>query len=231
MALIKYGGGVASMSGKQGGAVHGRGRTGATIRDWTKPCNPANAKQSQARARFAQQSSGWGNLTDAQRDAWNAFAQTSARANRQGDIYVPTGRQLYVELNGYLKLAQQGAITDPPVGLVPPTIKDDLQIAIEEISDTLTLFDITDGAADATVKWLVYAAPPQMTGRNNVNRQMRFLGPFDPAAAVSIDAAYIAVFGDLVPLGARLQIQLQAVGMTTGLSSTVLTILGTAVAG
>lgn len=228
MALIKYGGGVASMSGKQGGAVHGRGRTGATIRDWTKPCNPANAKQSQARARFGQQSAGWGNLTDAQRDSWNAFAQTQSRSNRQGDIYVPTGRQMYIELNANLKLTGQAAITAPPVGEPPPTINAALALAVVEAGGALDSMVVSGGAVDATVMWVFRGAPAQMTGRSNVNRQMRFLYAVAAGVTVDIIDPYSEIFGTVMPLGARVQIEVFAVTKLTGLASPKLTIIATA---
>lgn len=228
MALVKYGGGVASMSGKQGGAVHSRGRTGAIIKDWTKPCNPANAKQSQRRASFAGQTAAWGLLTDAQRSAWNAFAASMTRLNRQGDSYVPTGRQMYIELNANLNLIGQVSITAPPIGSVPPTIPSALTLTVTEAANVLATMLVAGGATDATILVYVKAAPPQMTGRANVQRQFRSIGSFTAGASVNIKSAYQTQFGAVMPLGGNVQVSVSFINKTTGLASPELVVLGTA---
>lgn len=230
MALVKFGQGVAGMSGKIGGTVMSRGRTGAIAKNWAKPVNAMSAKQTRSRATFQAQSAAWGNLTDLQRDQWDAFASTQTRLNRQGDVYVPAGRQMYNELNSNLQLIGQAAISVPPVGEVPPTIDPDLVLAIEEAAGVLDSLAITGGAVDANVLWYVMAAPAQMTGRSNVYRQMRSIGSFAAGATVDIEAAFVLVFGSVVPLGARLQIVVRSITKATGLASSKLTILGTAVA-
>jgi hypothetical protein len=162
MALIKYGQGVASMSGKQGGSVHSRGRTGAVIKDWTKPCNPITPAQSQRRATFSAQTAAWGNLTNAQRSSWNAWAQTQSRLNRQGDVYVPTGRQMYIELNANLQLIGQAAITAPPQGSVPPAVASALTLTATITAGAVTALSVAGGSTDATVLYYIKGAPAQM---------------------------------------------------------------------
>lgn len=230
MALVKYGQGVAGMSGKIGGTIHSRGRTGATVKNWTKPCNAMTAKQTRRRATFQQQSSAWGDLTDVQRRGWDAYAQTQIRLNRQGDAYVPSGRQIYTELNSNLTLVGSANIVAPPIGQAPPAIDPDLAIGVEETAGVLTEFLLTGGATDATVSWVIDGAPPQLTGRQNVTRQMRFLGVGVAGASVDIEAMYVGVFGSTMPLAANVQIRVRAVTKATGLSSTILLVEGIAVA-
>jgi hypothetical protein len=227
MALIKYGQGVASMSGKQGGSVHSRGRTGAIIRNWTKPCNPTTASQTQRRANFAGQTAAWGALTNAQRLAWNGWAQTQSRINRQGDVYVPTGRQMYIELNANLILAGQAAITAPPIGSVPPTVAAALGMTATITAGALTVLSVTGGSTDATVVYYVKGAPGQKTGRTNVNRQFRSLGSFTASAAVNILTGYTAIFGSVMAIGTQVQVLVKVINKTTGLASPDLLVLAT----
>ncbi|GAH76569.1 unnamed protein product [marine sediment metagenome] len=50
MALIKYGVGIADASGSAGGVVFARNKSGAYIRNRTKPVNPKSTRQEAARA-------------------------------------------------------------------------------------------------------------------------------------------------------------------------------------
>jgi len=228
MALVKYGQGVAGMSGKLGGTIFSRGRTGAVTKNWAKPVNAMSATQTQRRATFQARSAGWGLLTDAQRDQWEAFAATQSRLNRMGDVYVPAGRQMYAECNSNLSLIGQATIAVPPVGEVPPAIDPALTLTVTEAAGVLATMIVVGGAADATVLWYVKAAPAQMTGRSNVQRQMRTIGSFAAGATLSIKNAYAAVFGTVTPLGSRTQIMISAIDKTSGLSSVKLLVVGTA---
>ena len=127
MGIVKFGGGVAAISGKVAGNVYARNRAGAYIRKWAKPVNAASIRQQEVRAAFGENSSGWGALTDTQRTAWNALAAASERLNRLGDSYVPTGRQIFIEANQNLATAGETLLTDPPSNLTREAAPDSAQ--------------------------------------------------------------------------------------------------------
>lgn len=225
MALIKYGGGVASMAGKQGGSVHARNRAGAYIRNWAKPTGGPTAIQTVRRTTFAAQSAGWQTITQDQRDAWDTWANRLTMLNRQGDEYVPTGRQMYMSCNNNLALIGAANIEDPPTSGVPPTINPDTGITATESGGIANRLRMDDGFVADQEFWLVYSTPIQTGGKNNLNTQFRAIGVFTPAENVPILDEYSMIFGIDWPFKSRLQVKYRTINNLTGLSSPWLVIL------
>jgi len=69
----------AILSGKLGGAVYSRNKSGAYIRNYVKPTNANTKAQQSARANFAGAASGFGTLGETKRQGWNEFAITNFR--------------------------------------------------------------------------------------------------------------------------------------------------------
>lgn len=119
--LVKLGALVAVASGAMGGIVAARNRSGAYLRNRTIPVDPSSTAQNIQRSRMAAGASLWRALTEAQRQAWNAKAATTAFVNRVGETIHLTGMNLFVRSSNLLQSAGLGAITDPPVN---PIIQD-----------------------------------------------------------------------------------------------------------
>src|SRR3974390_1246506 len=80
------------------------GRYGLVSRRRVIPANPRTRRQTEVRSNLAIQARRFGELTDAQRDAWNAEAATYRSHRRQGQSGPLTGLHLFVRVNCKLAL-------------------------------------------------------------------------------------------------------------------------------
>jgi len=115
MALIKLGPTIAMAAGSIGGATYARNRYGAYIRNRTKPVDPGSANQNAYRTRVSSAVAAWQALTAAQRDAFNAKAQTTILVNRIGESFHPSGINLYIRTYNLCDIAGHSQVTTPPV--------------------------------------------------------------------------------------------------------------------
>ncbi len=219
MALIKYGGGVSVIAGKQGGAVHARNRAGAYIRNWAKPSGGPTASQTVRRAQFAAQSNAWRDLTDAQREDWNTFAAGMTAFNRLADAYTPTGRQVFISCNQNLSLVGEAAILDAPFGAVPPSIAHGWTTNFIVAGGIVTNIFAVPLSATFTGPYLVFAAPPQLGQKVNQILQYRVITAVDLTSGPDMAAAYIAIFGATAALDYTFRMKFRAVDPLSGLSS------------
>lgn len=226
MALIKYGGGVSSMSGKQGGSVHARNRAGAYIRNWAKPTNAPTDVQTARRATFANQSAGWSGLDPDDRAAWGAWANSLTMLNRQGDEYIPTGRQMYMSLNNNLAIIGADPIDLPPTGATPPTINPGSEILAEQTDGELTIMRLRFGYVVAGEFFIIQAAPVQTGGKHNLATMYRQIITGPSAHPFPCGDDYIARFGPTTPVGGVMKLKYRTVDEATGLSSPWLIVEG-----
>jgi|TARA_R110000868_G_scaffold8547_2_gene44154 hypothetical protein len=117
---IKFGAIVVAGSGKIGGHVASKNRGGAYLRTKVTPTNPNTPAQAGARALLASLSTGWSELTEAQRDSWNGAVKDYATTDIFGDIKNPSGINLYVKLNANLISSGQTALTSAPMKVEIP---------------------------------------------------------------------------------------------------------------
>jgi hypothetical protein len=117
---IKFGAIVVAGSGKIGGHVASKNRGGAYLRTKVTPTNPNSPAQAGARALLASLSTGWSELTEAQRDSWNGAVKDYATTDIFGDIKNPSGINLYVKLNANLLGSGQSALTSAPAKVEIP---------------------------------------------------------------------------------------------------------------
>jgi hypothetical protein len=117
---IKFGAIVVAGSGKIGGHVASKNRGGAYLRTKVTPTNPNSPAQAGARALLASLSTGWSELSEAQRDSWNGAVKDYATTDIFGDIKNPSGINLYVKLNANLLGSGQGALTTAPAKVEIP---------------------------------------------------------------------------------------------------------------
>ena len=75
MAIIK-GSLIGELSGKLGGQVFSRNRSGAYIRQYVIPVNPNTVAQQNARSRFSSAAGGYHTLSDTQKAHWQEYANS-----------------------------------------------------------------------------------------------------------------------------------------------------------
>lgn len=73
------------ISGKVGGNIFSRNKGGAYIKKFSKPTNPATAKQSALRNKLSLASKAWANLDREVKDAYNNWAADHPVLNRLGE--------------------------------------------------------------------------------------------------------------------------------------------------
>lgn len=99
MAKVKFGMMMTDASGKLGGQVFSKNRSGSYVRTKVTPSNPQTPAQQQIRATLGAISSAWSGLTDAQRASWNGAVNDWKKTDIFGDLKNPTGKNLFTSLN------------------------------------------------------------------------------------------------------------------------------------
>src|ERR1035437_3134519 len=101
-------------SGKEGLNVSMSGRYGQVRRALVIPTNPRTAAQLGVREIFTGVAKRWRALTQVQRDAWIAVAETQKSKSRLGQSGPLTGSQLFVKVNATLAQFGQAEVDVPP---------------------------------------------------------------------------------------------------------------------
>lgn len=115
---------ASNIRGKVGDQVFAANRAGPFVRDYVVPSNPNTTKQQQARGVMTSAKVRWDGLSDSQRLAWEAAAQSRAwmQRSKQGRNYQASGFQLFMKLNlslGYFATT----LDDPPTRQQFPSVK------------------------------------------------------------------------------------------------------------
>lgn len=230
MGIIKFGGGVAAISGKIGGTVYARNRSGAYARTWAKPTNTPTAKQSANRLAFGNVSKDWAGLTSSQQGGWDALASTVSRLNRLGDAYTPTGRQVFLESANNMRVIGQTPLTDAPVSLLQPTI--DGYPVFEVVVDTgaLDSYGITGLAAQSGISYVLESTIAFGQQKTNFSLDYRQLKVAITGATIAALADYIAAYGSVANVGDWYSARLRYIDTANGMSSPPLILTTQAVA-
>lgn len=187
MAKVAFGGLVAELRGTLGNDVYTRNRSGSIVRTKT-----ANAYIHTANRDFAIQTRHdavdlWANtLTQAQRDAWNGFAQGQIPTRTSLASNHLTGQLWFLRLNMSLL-----ADVYPP-NLFPPT---DLQIT-QPTAFAITLIDVSATQMiltfapplDANHTLILQATPSISPGISNWKGKVGYIGEVPPETASPYNA-------------------------------------------
>lgn len=120
MAKIKLSAiGITNISGKSGGSVFARNKNGNYVRRLGIATQPQTAKQTMVRNLFGVISRMWGNLTQAQRDAWKTWGAVNPKTDQFGDSRPLTGRQAFISANSNLQSVSLGTLAEPIFSLIP----------------------------------------------------------------------------------------------------------------
>lgn len=215
MGLVKYGAGIVQVSGSIAGDVHARNRFGNYIRPRTKPVNPRSARQENIRAILSYLAEYWhGDLSAAQRAAWEVYAAAVAMKNRLGETIYLTGYNHFIRTNTTFYMYSGFVVDAAPVILSLPEKDATLVVSAEDVA--LQQFTFTysnaDWAADGETKsrLLLYQGIPQLASRNFFDGPWRYMYAVDTIEGAAGTATCDAVF----PFGAGQKIWFQARLMT-----------------
>jgi len=190
------------------------GRYGPVGRCHVIPANPRTKRQSEVRRNLAEQARRFGELTDAQREAWHAAAATYRSHPRQGQSGPLTGLHLFVRVNCKLALFGLAPLDTPP----PPPVFPELAPQELVITNTAGVIAVKLVCpADPGNNTVLRASRPQSAGVG-ICREFRIIGmcPAPVAGLADITALYTACFGP-PPVGRR--IFLRASTMVSGFES------------
>lgn len=102
-ALIKLGGGISAITGSVGGTTFARNKSGAYMRQWTKPVNPRSPLQNTRRAIMARLARSWSSdLTPQERTDWRAYVMGTTWTNKLGETIEIGGNAAFMRLNALL---------------------------------------------------------------------------------------------------------------------------------
>lgn len=211
----KFGAIVVDGRGKIGGHVASKNRAGSYFRTKVTPVNPSTVDQQNQRNQLAGLSSGWRDLTAAQRSAWNAAVGDYAKTDIFGDLRNPSGFNLYQRLNQNLLGVGIAVISDPPAAGAVDAFTS-LSIDAANGTQTLTLTFAAAIASGMSVK--VFATPALSAGKSFVKSEYRLIDAIDntDTSPYSAETAYIAKFGSIGAAGQKIFVKMVQVNETTG---------------
>lgn len=219
MALIKFGMMMTDARGKLGGHVFTKARNGATIRTKVSPANPQTPAQSLSRSIFATVSSTWRTLDEDDRVAWNAAVNDYSRTNVFGDNYLPSGKNLFTQLNCNLLNVGLPIIQNPPSPLTFDGIFVDGVTVIN--ADTALTPSFPNGTPGIEYIKVMEASKPFSAGKFNFSgaysKVMQWTSAAPPTSA-QLYSAYVAKYG--VPTtGQKIAFRFYVISVDTGQKS------------
>lgn len=149
MAKFMPGPVVAEIRGSVGGTVFSRNRYGAICRYRAKPTVSVTAPALAAKARMTAATQLWQTMSDAERLAWNQWADGNPIVGALGEAQILTGHVASVGINCRLQLMGIAMVTAPPITPAPAplttmTVAPDATLSGCDITFTATPTGATD---------------------------------------------------------------------------------------
>lgn len=225
MSKVLFGSFVVDMRGKVGGTVYSRAKGIATARNKVTPVNRRTAGQQLARSVFGNQSAGWRQLSQAQRDTWIAGAPNFVFKDVFGGNKTLSGQQLFVSINSNLLKIQRPSITDCPTPQGANVVLDGPGLLLTYSATptpSLTL-DASNVSSNAPITLYLRATPPMSQGISNpagrfssmqTAQDVPSIAPI--AASTPITALYSSKFGVLPPSGSVIWLEATPINEDTG---------------
>lgn len=137
------------LSGKMNGIVASHNRGGRYLRTLVIPTNPNTPAQQEVRSIMANLAAAWGEvLTQANRDAWEAYAANVPLTNRLGDAIHVSGQNMFIRCNSARVNAGEARVDQGPatfnmgeMGVVSITASVSTQLISVTFDDTLPWAD------------------------------------------------------------------------------------------
>ena len=200
---------IGAASGKAGGIVASRGRTGAQVCARVQRTQPRSSTQQNARAQTGQIAGLWRNLTHAQRQGWNALASSITRQDRLGQSYTPSGYALFLSNNR--TLATFGTIgqliTAPTLSTFPAIDSFSAQPVYDNPTAPQNLIGFALNYAPVPppqMAAIIRATAPLSAPKANVRcSDLRVIAALDPLPpnSVVLFSSWLELFGTPTPVG------------------------------
>ncbi len=213
MAKIKFGMIVTDMRGKLGGHVMSKNRSGAFARTKVTPTNPRTTSQMLSRSILSSVSSGWSNLTSAQRASWNNAVEDWMKTDIFGDLKKPSGKNLFSALNKNLLTGGLASILVAPPKTEIPYLS--MSSTVVKIAGPLVTPNNLVVPAGFTLQ--ISSTGALSAGTSFTDGKYRVIG-YTPAGSIvpaTVGTQYVAKFGSPV-LGQNIYFQYKLIAIATG---------------
>jgi hypothetical protein len=212
MGLVKFGGGVAAISGKIGGTVFAFNRAGSYARNWKMPVNPQTSRQQTVRGNLATAAAAWESLTASQRSGWNAYAASVPVMNRLGESKYLSGFNMFLRTLTVTKLIGTTAVSDAPAIFTLPDPPSTFTPSVSEATQLVSVaFTNTDPwAAEAGGFMVVSCSMPFSPGKTYFGGQYRYVGkivgatPTPPTTPKTFAVPWAVVEAQLIRVSCRI---------------------------
>jgi hypothetical protein len=182
-------------SGSVGARTSSRNSGGQYVRQRSMPTQPRTPAQVNQRARLTSQSSAWRGITDAQRAAWNAFAQSFTIVNTLGTAIHLTGSQCFIKVNSVNLINGVATVNIPPVlpAFIAVTVTG---LAAVQATPLISLLGVNPAAG---TDFMIFASP-QVSAGVSFQGNYRFIQTSQvfTTGVMSLQTAYTAKFGALI---------------------------------
>lgn len=226
MARIIYSGLVDSIRGSIQGTTFQRNAYGYTIKGKPNMVNPNTSRQNARKKSFSGATQAWRTLSDADRSAWNAYANAFPIPSRKNPSAYLSGLAAFTRWHAVM-WQRNSTILNDPAGAQGTAILDQVELILSA-GDLFVSApnDITEGP------WLVfiYLSRPLAPTQAFVKSWQRYVVSFDSESAsdVLITSAYTAIFGSLPVVGNLVGVQVVFLNTTNAQvlfgSATVVTV-------
>jgi hypothetical protein len=169
-------------SGAYGGVVASRNRFGQYFRQRANPVNPSSSRQQLVRSTFAALAAYWSeDLTQAQRDAWNLYANSVEMVNRLGDPCYYTGFNHFIRSNSAILQGGGTQVDDGPTNFSLPVTDPTAVATVTETSQQISLAFNTglDWVGEDGAHLLVLMSQPKGVGVEFLDGPFRYAGVID----------------------------------------------------
>lgn len=161
------------MSGSIAANTYSHNKGGMYVRHRSIPTNPNSIRQQSARSLLATLSAQWAGLSESQRAAWAAYAETHPVTGPLGETVLLTGHQWFVKCNATLIWAGFSTVTDPPTQNAPGPPSITSVSAYESSQSFVVVF--TPTPYPTGLKLMLWSSLPQSPGTNPNERQARLI--------------------------------------------------------
>lgn len=214
---LKFGAIVTEGSGKIGGHVAAKNKSGAYLRTKSVPVNRQTSAQLERRSSLASISQAWRELTDFQRTAWNATAPDFAKSDIFGDIRQISGFNIYQRLNAIRRLCGQSLLTVPPVlSAVDFETLDAVTITLDPVYLNIWF----NGTVSTSLMVIFEATPPGpasvVVSKSDYRIFSVSVGDYQD---YTLTDEYLAKFGSIGSLGQAIHFRWSFVALASGLRS------------
>lgn len=220
---------LAEARGSMAGATFSRNGNSAYVRARATPVNPRSDSQTANRSLLNTISSRWRALSQENRTAWIALAQTVPYVNSIGDTSFYSGFQLYMKCNLIANPVLGQFIDTPPISA--PTFPAFIQTGLQSEQDAAIFSDFSISlGTDLTGSGAGMVAEFQATGAISAGkkfiamsqyRRILLLDPVVGALPQALGTPWTVVYG--IPsqslLGARIGVRFRLIDKVSGFAS------------